>query len=372
MIVATLLLRRAGEVLAGPLAGKLAASLSLVAPFIVYYSCGVSAEPPTYLGAVIFAYGWAKRRASSSAGRYTWISLGGLILLVLSRPNVALLSGLLLAVAAGLWWKGTAFDLREAKFAILCAFVAAGSLLTASELLALLPKKLGTSQQQKNFSDVMFFGSFQCRTELFDWRFWGKKTKTGSADYEHWSSEHDRLIEESKSGPTLPSLELNWAVDDIIHHPLLRIRMTAVRLLMLNVAILNSERVEPFGAKPLSGKLLFIAAHILVNAIGFLPLIGALLFLVRSRDQLLLYWALWTPWLTLLLFHAFVYAEPRYMLSSRPLLSLMASVAVLEWVRRESNTRQVTVMPQHCLQTRGTPQREAQILSVTRNSTAEG
>lgn len=184
----------------------------------------------------------------------------------------------------------------------------------------------------------MFFGSFQCRTEPFDWRFWGAKNRAGSTDYAAWSSEHDRLIEQSqKSGVSLPTLELNWAIDDIVRHPWQRIEMTAVRVLMINVAILNSNGPDAFGPRRWAG-LVFLGLHIFVNILGSIPLIGALVFLFLFRRQWLSYWALWAPWITLLLFHAFVYAEPRYMLSSRPLLSLMAAMAICVFARKERAT----------------------------------
>jgi len=375
VIVATMLLRRTGEALAGPSAGRWAAVLSLTAPFIIYYSCGVAAETPTYLGCVVFAYGWAKRRTALESSHYAWVALGGLVLFVLSRPNIALVSALMVAAAALLWRKRTAVSRQEAKFALLCAFTAVASLLAVSEALKLLPKKLGTSQQEKNFSDVMFFGSFQCRTELLDWRFWGKKTKAGSVDYESWSAEHDRLIEESKSGEaSLATLELNWAFQDILHHPLLRLRMTLVRIFMLNVAIMNSDRVEQFGSMPFERKLLFVTAHVVLNAIASLPLAGALVFLFRPRNQVLSHWALWTPWLTLLLFHAFVYAEPRYMLSSRPLLSLMAASEVANWPRRRRGAVDYVVhLPEErFLPGETLPQKERKTLGVTRPRAAQG
>ncbi len=354
VMVATLLVRRTGQILAGPLAGKLAATLSLSAPFVVYYACQIGAETSTYLGATILAYGWARSFTGDFKRSSTiWLSLAGLALFVLSRPNVTLFAALLLPVSVGLWRKKTFLALREAKFALLCSVAAVGTLLGTSQLLTLLPKKLGTSQQQKNFADVMFFGSFQCRTELFDWRFWGKKTKTGSVDYANWSTEHDKLIEQTQNAEELlPKLELNWAIQDILHHPFIRIRMMLARLLMLNVAILNST-----APTTLVGRLLFIAGHVAVNIIGILPLVGALVFLFIFRGQLLSYWSLWAPWVTLLFFHAFVYSEPRYMLSSRPLLSIMAAMAIAKWLETKKSFGRPILIQQTSLATEMSTQR---------------
>lgn len=144
VVVATLLVRRSGEVLAGPLAGKLAALITVSAPFVVYYSCGIAAESLGYLGASTFAYGWAIRRNSNRAlAVETWIALGGFILLVLARPNVALLSGLLPLVAIAMWWSKMPGYRREASLAALCAATGIVTLVLASALVAALPKKLG-------------------------------------------------------------------------------------------------------------------------------------------------------------------------------------------------------------------------------------
>src|SRR5690242_13817409 len=120
MAVCLLLIRRCGELLSGPLTGKLAATLSLLSPFSVYYSYGVLAESVGYLGVVLFTYGFlawkhAPRELSKSRW-YLFLFSAGLLTLVLSRPNAVLFLFFALVVGAILFRSKDDIKKLEGRF----------------------------------------------------------------------------------------------------------------------------------------------------------------------------------------------------------------------------------------------------------------
>src|SRR5207244_1080486 len=107
MLLSLLLIRRVGERLGGALTGKLSVFLMLLTPFWVYYSYGIFAEPPAFLGVVLLSYGWLRWHQSaqrpSLRAEGAWLVCVGLSLFVLSRPNALLLLGFALLAAARMY-----------------------------------------------------------------------------------------------------------------------------------------------------------------------------------------------------------------------------------------------------------------------------
>lgn len=331
MVVSVLLIRRAGNSMANPFAGKLAAALMVLSPFGVYYSYGISAEPPAYLGSVLFAYGWAKWRAleMSDPGptrhRAAMVSWIGLCLLLLSRPNASPLLVIAAFAAWKLWkaeWKGSR---REVTFTV-GGILVAGVVLTVAVGSARL---LAHSRQEGNLIDVILQGRFQYRTEPWDWRFWAKAQRQGSKDHLAYLVEQARLRKiATDTGQSFTELEWRWIRDDVVAHPGVTLQMSAVRVLALNVALVGSRGPEAFRVGPVGGRLLYWLFHAVVNAVSLGILAAAIAFLVKRRQQLASYWPLWGPWLALFLFHVITYAEPRYLFPGRPGLTLMAAAAI--------------------------------------------
>ena len=87
------------------------------------------------------------------------------------------------------------------------------------------------------------------------------------------------------------------------------------------------------------GRWVFFGFHGFLNVIGLMPLAGSLWFIAQRRRDILNYWPLWSPWLALFTFHALVYAEPRYLLPSRPLLCIMSALALTQYLnsRKSAN-----------------------------------
>jgi hypothetical protein len=332
MAVAVLLIRRTGELLMNATAGKVAAALCLIAPFAVYYSFGVASEAPAYLAATIFSYGWARWRAEGIpcfASLGVALALAGLIGLILCRLNTLVVLGIAAVCGLAIWLYRSRRVGADTKFAAFCVVGGLATVLLVSASLKRLPATRGVGEQASNFSDVVFFGSFQFRTEPWDWRFWGKGTRQGSVDYQNWLDTRQKLIEESaRTKEAVPRLEMRWSVNDIVHHPIKRLQMFAIRTLALNIWIVNSVDPNAFHIGAFGGRPAYFLFHIVLNGIALLLVFASIWFLAVNRTDFLADWPLWGIWGGLLLFHAFTYAEPRYLLPGLPGLAIMAGCAL--------------------------------------------
>jgi hypothetical protein len=336
MSACALLLRRAGQMVGGPLAGKLAVLLTVLSPFQLYYSHGVTAEAPAYIGVVLFIYGfvrWQKTGKSWSPFRErAWLTWAGLSLFLLSRPNAGLILLIGLLAAAILWKRPE--KRREAKFILSnLALVVLAVMISSVSVMIFL-----RGQQSENLSHVLFHGRFQYRTEPWDWRFWDDTTREGSADYAAWAEQWAELKRRSaEEDVPLSTLQWRWIGNDVISHPGLTLQMAGVRALSLHLTFINSQRPERFKLGPLKGRAGYLVFHVLVNAINLVLIFASLWFLFVRRSQLAANWSLWGPWLGLLIFHAATYAEPRYLLPSRAGLALMAAVTLSALISRASS-----------------------------------
>ncbi|MFN0119928.1 MAG: hypothetical protein ACKV2V_05445, partial [Blastocatellia bacterium] len=69
---------------------------------------------------------------------------------------------------------------------------------------------------------------------------------------------------------------------------------------------------------------LYYLLHAIINATNLVTLLSAILYFPWRRDAAL--WPLWSVWLGLIVFHALVYAEPRYMFPAQPVLAIAAAM----------------------------------------------
>jgi hypothetical protein len=315
MVVAILLIRRAGATLGSANTGKSAAVVALMLPLAVYYSFGIAAETPGYVAAAMFVYGWAKWRSSLSPllfSRGPLISMAGLVALLLCRPNAIVILGIAALCGLILWGRRSTRETADRRFAVLCMSTGIACVLLTSVALKYMPGKRGVNPQASNFTYVMIQGSFQFRTEPRNWSSWDKRSRAGSVDYQNWANTEAALATKSKE-TGIPSFRLqsDWLKDDIISHPWTHLKMSAVRLLAMNIWIVNSTQSDHFRVGSLHGLRAYLLFHAFVNALAVLPVLGSIWFLVGYRKHLASYWPLWGLWLGLLLFHALVYAEPR-------------------------------------------------------------
>lgn len=344
MLGAILLIRRTGELLGDAGTGRIAAILALGVPCAVYYAFGIAAETPAYVATVVFTYGWVRWRTQPT-GRFLSpagiLAFGGLVALFLCRPNALVLAGLAGVCGAILWrTRRSASRTADLRFALIAIAAGLAVVMVVSVALKQLPGRRGVALQASNFREVFFHGSFQFRSEPWDWRFWGKATRQGSVDYQYFREIHDTLVRQaSATGTQVTQLELNWVLHDMVQHPGKRLQMIAVRLAALNVWIVNSTRPADFRFGPIVGWPAYLSFHLILNGLLLFPLGVSVWFVATNRSNLLSYWPLWGLWVVLLIFHAIVYAEPRYMLPGQPGLTIMAASMISRKLRATGQLR---------------------------------
>jgi hypothetical protein len=329
MAVAILLIRRTGECLRNDPAGKIAAVFGLMLPFGVYYSFGVAAETPAYVATVLFLFGWAywhrgtQPKLLSMGG---FVALVGLLCLILCRPNALVIAGIAGVVYVAMWFMRGTYSAADRRFALVGAAAGFVILFLVSFGLKHIPGNRGVSAQASNFDEALFLSNFQLRTEPFDWRFWGKGTRQGSVDYQNYVQAQAEVESQSReTGTPVPQLQVEWTRRDAAEHPWIRLKMTALRMLSLNVWLVNSTRPSAFHLGRFRGDAAYFTFHILLNIVALAPLFLSVWFLLAEHKQFFAYWPLWGLWLGLLMFHALTYAEPRYMLPAQPGLAVMAA-----------------------------------------------
>jgi len=323
MGVSLLLLRRAAARVGGAAAGILAVLITLFNPFNIYYAFGVNAENPAYVGAVLMiaAWFWASEKEERSWSGVLGLSLGTVVF-ILSRPNGALILPLMALTAIVLARRGNrdGILLGRSVFVVVCLLAVMAFMVNQ------LPGRPKTARQGSYLAYVLFHGSFQYRTETWDWRFWGNSYRSDSFDYITWREELASLkLRSQKEGVPLASLQYRWVKDDFLKHPLVRLKMAAVRVLSLQVALVNSVKSQAFKLGPWHGPTAYWSFHIAINAINILVLGCAVGFAFRQHEALWSVWPLWVPFIALLAFHALFYAETRYLLPARPGLVVMAA-----------------------------------------------
>jgi 4-amino-4-deoxy-L-arabinose transferase-like glycosyltransferase len=337
-IVSLLLLRRAARHLGGEDAGIIAMVLVLVSPFVIYYALGITADAPSWILACVALFGWARWEQSHSVSALL-LGSAGLAGVVLCRPNAVLVLGF--GVLSGLvLWR---LNRLQAIFAIAASSLALAISLAVSLLQSHLPHPPVRSGLE-NLAHVAFHGSFQFRDEPWDWRFWDDETRQGSVDYQHWVDTSAALKQTASStGQPVSQLQLRWIAGDYARHPFTRLRIALVRILALHVSVTNSMQPAAFQLGPFRHRFGWLLFHGLVNAPTFLIVGAVLWFLALHRHDLASLWLLWAPWVSLMIFHALTYGEPRYLMPARPGLVVMAGCALaplMEAVRKRRSTTQ--------------------------------
>jgi len=298
------------------------------------------AESPAYIAAVLVCSGsvrWLVSEHTEKLG-FTELALvgGGLGLLILSRTNAILVLGLALVVTA----VGCRAGSSRSHFRFVAASVITASLiwLLVTGAVSLLPSNR-VSDQSDNLIDVALQGRFQFRSEPWDWRFWDKRTRPESKDLQDWLVVRTYLRSESiRLGTPFSHLERKWILDDMGEHPGKTLQMFAIRLLSLHTLLINSVKPADFHLGPFVGWRGYVTFHVLLNSLHCLLVTLSSVFLWQFRHGISRYWALWSVWVSLLVFHGIVYAEPRYLLPALPGMVLMSAVVLAGFFSPRSHT----------------------------------
>ena len=286
MCVALVLIRRSGEFLGGPVVGKTAALLTLLSPFSVYYSYGILAEPPAYIGVVLLTYAYLRWKNSprelSKSRADIFLLAFGLLMFVLSRPNSVLL--LLLAFIVGVVRLRSANSKQRLEGKFVLAAVLATVVLIGAVTLSLVRRSggVGNNSQNENFALVALQGRFQFRSVFWDFNTW--PDVPNNADFIEFSRKLAEFQRTSLgTGIPEPTLRWRWIVGDFLHHPGITIRAAGVKLLALHFAFVHSLEPENFHFAFLKGVWGYALFHIAVNATTIVLVIGSILFAVSHR-----------------------------------------------------------------------------------------
>ncbi len=336
MAISLLLIRRCGDILGSPLTGRVAAVLTLLSPFSVYYSYGILAEPVGYLGVVLFTHGflaWKScPRKLSRSRRYLFQFSAGLLTFVLSRPNAVLFLLFALLVGVVLLRRKSETKKLEGAFVLVSTVATIAMIAMVTVLLIGWSGGVSDNPQNQNLGLVVMQGRFQFRTVFWDFRIW--PDLPDNPDFIQFTRQRQKFQRTAlETGQSFSNLQWRWIVNDFLRHPGITLRSAGIKFLDLHLSFLHSLAPEKFHFGFLRGRPGYVAFHLAVNACNILMVIGSVLLLVTQRRNLFDYWILWGPWLALVLFHVATYAESRYLFPSRPCLILMAALAFVPRLR---------------------------------------
>jgi len=299
-------------------------------PIHIYYGLGILAEGPAFIGISLILLAFTL----SSKKYFYFYLVGGLILLILSRPNAGLSIVLLGAGSLFFWWKG------KSNLSYFWASLATGFMLIfILTMVKLLPNKRASLKQEEYLSYVMHIGRFQFRTEPTDWRFWDNQVRPDSRDYQAWVISGAQLQDEIlKSGQPFNEIYFSWIARDVFDNPLMMLKQFFVRILFGNTLQVSSINQEKIAIAGLSGKFVYWFLHISINIINILFLVLAMRYLM-AKSRFVEFWPLLMVVAALWIFHGFVYMEQRYLFPIRPIILFLAALSVAELAQKQKRSK---------------------------------
>lgn len=316
LVLFTALSRKWGE-----RTGLIFVSLLFALPLHIYYSMGVLAESLAFLGVCWMIIGYL----SNKSARFYAGFVGGIMALVLARPNAGLVIPILGVGAVLAYWQWRDEYAKKVLIACCGAFVGIVIILTGVKM---LPNERATLKQEEYLSFVMHHGRFQFRTETFDWRFWDNKTRADSKDYQAWQAS-TRELNKIVRHDSLPyaTVYYRWVFQDMMNHPLTVAKQFVVRLLFGNTLQVSSKPAEEFAVAGIRGKGVYWVVHVAMNLFNYTCMVFAVSFLVKG-GRTLQFWPLISIILALWLFHGLIYMEQRYLFPVRPVILLFAAQGI--------------------------------------------
>lgn len=338
LTAALLMVRKAALNFGYDLAGRIAVLTLLVLPLHLYYSLGILAEGLAFFGCCLFLFGWSIvwKENSNKLVSGGWISLVlGLLCILLARPNsILIVPFIVVSFLIFRYFKDQPFyrTIQKTFFgAMITLILLAGSI---ALWVKNLPANRSSSTQEGYLAYVMMIGRFQFREETWDWRFWDGSNRPDSKDYVNYQNEKLYLKERANSeSKSLSSTYYNFIRKDIIEHPLITLKQFGVRVLFGHVLQVNSINQDSFGVGQLRGSIFFWGFHIALNLFNIIFVLSALYRLKKdwsSENSLLSLLAV--PWLALVVFHGFVYMEQRYLFPVRPIIILVGSIVIADYL----------------------------------------
>jgi len=137
-------------------------------------------------------------------------------------------------------------------------------------------------------------GRWQFRDEPWDWRYWQGRYREGSRDYAGFLATEDRIrADAAGSDARFADLEWEWIRNDVLSHPVLTLRMIAVRTLALNLVWANNRPEFSLSAARRNPKS--VGFHLVLNLVYNAVLVLAVLYLLRDRRAVAWTWPFWGP-----------------------------------------------------------------------------
>jgi hypothetical protein len=268
-------------------------------------------------------------------------------LLILNRPNVILLLGILLLVIGYSFFKNKLFYATYGKklgYTFLTVLIMGIGVLQFTKWIN--GTKSGGSQESL-FYYVTLQGRFQFREEPTDFRFWESDNRPDSKDYQNWIKKGEDLgIIISETNRSYNDVYREFIINDALDHPFLFTRQFFVRVFYGHITIISKVQPQQFDLGPFKGSFGFWTFLLIINSINLLVLVGALLFLFQEKN-LIQYWIFWGIWVALLVFHGLTYMEPRYIFPSKVALYSMSAAGLygISWVKKIIDKISVYLFP---------------------------
>lgn len=327
--------------------GLLSVLFFFIFPIHFYYSLAIIGEPLAFFSLALAIYGWSIALDEPNKKR-GWILLTlGMWLLILNRPNVILLLGILLLVIGYSFFKNKLFYATYGKklgYTFLTVLIMGIGVLQFTKWIN--GTKSGGSQESL-FYYVTLQGRFQFREEPTDFRFWESDNRPDSKDYQNWIKKGEDLgIIISETNRSYNDVYREFIINDALDHPFLFTRQFLVRVFYGHITIISKVQPQQFDLGPFKGSFGFWTFLLIINSINLLVLVGALLFLFQEKN-LIQYWIFWGIWVALLVFHGLTYMEPRYIFPSKVALYSMSAAGLygISWVKKIIDKISVYLFP---------------------------
>lgn len=339
MTLSLLLIYKTAIAFFSPQIAILALLLCLGFPIHCYYSLGIMSEAPAFIAVAVALYGWSKayRKPGEKMG---WALLvGGILFLILNRPNALLIFGLVFLALLYAYFKEKDFFATYAKpimvsFAIIFV-LGIGTL----QMARIITEKEGNPRQENLLYYVLFQGRFQFREEPMDLRYWDNTSRAGSKDYKNWKTSFNELENRIVTNDyDFAKIYNEFLINDILENPGITIRQFFIRCIYGNIYTVNSVNPENFEVGPFKGKTVYYGFMILINTINIFIIVGVFVFLFKGKNQMV-YWPFWSIILGLMLFHGLTYMEPRYLFPAKVPIYIFAAAGLyrFKWIQKIMN-----------------------------------
>ena len=328
MAVSLILIYRTASAFFSRQVGILSVMLFIIFPMHCYYSLGIIGEAPAFFSLAVALFGWSKVYFNAKDfNGWTYVTVGFLCL-ILNRPNVMLMFGIVFLVILYSWFFRREFFRIYTKPLIISFTIVAIAGLGILQMAKWITNKDGSETQDNLLYYVAHQGRFQFREEPTDFRFWDNEIRPDSKDYQNWKLSAGVLSRKMEANnKTYNEVYREFLISDAIENPWLFTRQFFVKCFYGNIYFINSVNPEQFKLGPLKGRIGYTILILTINLINIIIIFGIFVFLFKQKDHLK-YWPFWGIIIALLIFHGLTYMEPRYLFPAKAALYILAAAGL--------------------------------------------